>query len=162
MRRLTLYPQYDDWEGHHGGCAAVAVSAPRARVHYAHDHDFEYDFEIAEDATMDRFPYTSEQPREKPLVPFEGVTRRYAFNALLAYAEARQSALDLAPGHGLLGLGCVTHCDSGDAEERGGSEIHPNADRRRPAIWDDQRTIAVHAPFAVSYTHLTLPTKRIV
>ena len=68
--------------------------------------------------------------------------------AILQYAQALHSALDLAEGHGLLGPDLDTHCDSEDHSEwEGVPESHPMDDRRRPVIWDHRSLLTVAPPY---------------
>ena len=76
------------------------------------------------------------------------LTPEYMEMALLQYAQASHSALDLAEGQGLLGPDLDAHCDPEDHSEwEGVPKSHPMDDRRRPVIWDRRSLLTVTPPY---------------
>ena len=108
-------------------CASTPLSRPapsaaraRREIHYG---DEEY-IEVPMQPDGELNPVTVHERDGSRLGDFtcimhpQGVlTPEYTDMALLQYAQARHSALDLAEGQGLLGPDLVTHCDSGDLSE---------------------------------------------
>ena len=94
-----------------GRNAAVAAPAERRYVHYAYVDEAKL---IEVGSPMPRYPCKSEIVPEWPPTPFDGVDAECQPAAVYACPVARQSAIDLALGRGLIGPCYVTHCDSGD------------------------------------------------
>ena len=78
---------------------AVAVACPRTNVRFA-DNAEVVDFAVT--TPMDRYAYPTQLPLAKPVVPFAAVDAAYESASIIANAQARQSAVDLARGRGQL------------------------------------------------------------
>ena len=78
---------------------AVAVACSRASVRFSDGAEV-VDFTAT--TPMERYDYPTQIPRTKPAVPFAVVDAAYESASIIANAQARQSAVDLARGRGQL------------------------------------------------------------
>ena len=78
---------------------AVAVACSRTSVRFADGAEVA-DFTVT--TPMDRYDYPTQVPRTKPAVPFAVVDAAYESASIIANAQARQSAIDIASGRGQL------------------------------------------------------------
>ena len=122
---------------------AVAVACSRASVRFADGAEV-IDFTVT--TPMDWYDYPTQIPRTKPAVPLAVVDAAYESASIIANAQARQSAVDLASGRGRLAPNQLTGCESDDGEEWAGAPIHQDEDRRRPIVWRGESSITIDEP----------------
>ena len=92
----------------------VALACLRASVRFSDGAEV-VDFTVT--TPMGRYAYPTQLPRTKPAVPFAAVDAAYESASIIANAQARQSAIDLASGRGRLAPNQLTGCEFDDGEE---------------------------------------------